>query len=96
MRGAPTLPGLLVYVAAKHKLQPHDLKGRDRFAHFVAARREFCWRARHATKATWVRIAAECNLVDHMVAIHHARQYEIHARRAAHGRDHSHAAQAAV
>ena len=27
-------------VAAKHGLQPHDILGRDRFGHFIAARRE--------------------------------------------------------
>ena len=81
MNGEPTLRGLLAYCAAKHKLQVHDLKGPDRFGHFVEARREFYWRARHATSHDWLTIAIECGKADHTTAMHGAGVYERQERK---------------
>lgn len=39
MKGIRSGP-IIRAVAAKHKLQPHDLLGPDKFGHFVVARRE--------------------------------------------------------
>lgn len=47
-------------VAEKHKLQPRDLLGRDRFSHFVAARREAA-RALKSLGYSYTRIGKALN-----------------------------------
>ena len=59
-------------VAAKHKLQPYDLLGHDRFGHFVAARREAMLRLREAG-FSYPQIGAFLGR-DHSTVVFHVNQ----------------------
>lgn len=71
-------------VAARHKLQPHDILGPDRFGHFVEARRETMIRLREAGYS-YPQIGKFLNR-DHTTVVFHVNSVT-RERKLSYGRD---------
>lgn len=65
-----SLKKILFEVCAKHDLHPNDVVGKGRSANLIKARREYVWRARHETSASFPRIARAINK-DHTTIVYH-------------------------
>lgn len=74
-RMTESLRKILLEVAEEKNVHPNDIVGVTRSAKVVAARRDFVWRARNETNASFPRIGEALNR-DHTTALYHY-QYKL-------------------